>query len=510
MRSSSWTGHTSLYGPDSGLLAASKLVDALATLHARPAAGSPNANPDADAASTVATLLPALCRHLLGVSSRSDPPPHIALRCDAEEAGGSAIATLTFLSSAPMPPDAGLGLVDVVPERFEAGGRHGLRLTFGVSPGVTADNQPTLEAIFAAASGEEAVIEAERSAQAMRQLIEQQRAIFDNNPSGLIFTADGLIKQLNRGFTDILRGSEELLLNQPTQLMFGNAENYAAFGAVVGPQLARGQPVSLEWPLHRLDGEVFAGMVSGRGVSTQGHSRAAIWVIEDISERKRLQTQVAEQLAFQQVLMDTIPVAILYKDAEGRYLGINKTYRETLANVGDDMLGKTVLELAALTPAQRETQHQEDLRIINEGATVRAVMPRRHLDGKIHQTVRWSRGFRKPDGSPGGLIATFVDISDQKRAQEALQLAKEAADAASQAKSDFLANMSHEIRTPMNAIIGMTGLVLDTPLTEEQHDYLDTVRTASESLLTIIDEVLDFSKIEAGYMTLERIDFGLR
>lgn len=97
----------------------------------------------------------------------------------------------------------------------------------------------------------------------------------------------------------------------------------------------------------------------------------------------------------------------------------------------------------------------------------------------------------------------------QQRARE-LESAKIAAEAASRAKSEFLANMSHEVRTPMNGIIGMTGVLLETPVSKEQRECLETVRSSADSLLTLLDDLLDFSKIEAGKLKFEQVPFELR
>ena len=109
-----------------------------------------------------------------------------------------------------------------------------------------------------------------------------------------------------------------------------------------------------------------------------------------------------------------------------------------------------------------------------------------------------------------GRISVARDVTQHKRSEEALRLAREAAETANHAKSSFLARMSHEIRTPMNGVLGMTELLLETGLTATQRKYAETVQRSGKNLLAIINDLLDFSKIEAGKLELEHVDMDLR
>ncbi len=142
------------------------------------------------------------------------------------------------------------------------------------------------------------------------------------------------------------------------------------------------------------------------------------------------------------------------------------------------------------------------------GKTTHIVTRRRRSDGSLVDVEAYSVPLG-PEGAPTGAVLLYQDITERRRAEEALLRAKEEAEAASRAKSEFLANMSHEIRTPMNGIMGMTELVLDTDLDADQREYLNLAKVSADSLLSLINDILDYSKIEAGKLDIETIDFNL-
>ncbi len=223
-------------------------------------------------------------------------------------------------------------------------------------------------------------------------------------------------------------------------------------------------------------------------------------VARDITARKQTETKLARRKQFFESLFMNNPVAIVTLGLEHWITACNPAFEALFGYTTDEVIGRELDELISTGEMYNEASTYTT-QVMN-GEMIHAVGKRRRKDGSLVDVEI----FGVPvlvEGERIGALGMYHDITE-------LVQAREQAEAADRAKSAFLAAMSHEIRTPLNGVIGMTGLLLDTPLTAQQRQFAETIRFSGENLLTIINDILDFSKIEAGRMELETTDFDLR
>ena len=242
----------------------------------------------------------------------------------------------------------------------------------------------------------------------------------------------------------------------------------------------------------------------------QGNPVRMVGSLMDITERKQIEEKLKSreaQLAESQQIAhlgswewDIRENKVQWSDEEYRIFGLQPqefgaTYEAYLERVHPDdrEMVTGIIEKALQEKEYPSFEH----RVVRPDGTLRIIS----ADGKV---------VLDEDGNPIKMVGITLDITEQKQFEAELEQARDAALESARLKSEFLANMSHEIRTPMNGVIGMTGLLLDTDLNDEQRDYAETIRQSSDSLLTVINDILDFSKIEAGKLHFETLDFDLR
>ena len=245
--------------------------------------------------------------------------------------------------------------------------------------------------------------------------------------------------------------------------------------------------------------------------SESGELRGGVVVCRDITAAKKAKEAIHAGEEINRTILATAHEAFVAVDAGSIIRQWNRQAELTFGWTAAEAIGRHLTE--TIIPPQFHQAHLAGLRrFVETGqATIlnqRLELSARHRDGHEFPIEITIAPVRKGDSY---LFSAFIhDITQQRRAKEDLQRAKDLAETASRAKSAFLANMSHEIRTPMNAIIGMTELVLATELTPTQREYLAMVLESGESLLAVINDILDFSKIEAGRFTLDVAVFDLR
>jgi|GEM_PF-5205794 len=326
----------------------------------------------------------------------------------------------------------------------------------------------------------------------------------------LVVDRNGNVTRLNRRFLDMWRIPEELascgddrrLLNHvvnqlkdPEEFLKGVEELYKH------PERESQDLVEFT------DGRVYERYSRPQRIGAELTGR--VWSFHDISERKRGEEALrSAEVRFRNLVEQSL-VGIYIIRGE-RFLYVNPKMAEITGYGQDELLTMhSILDCVVEEDRVllRRYLHSRDA-AGSETSRNRYHLRWRRKDGVIVEAEDF-RSATEFEGQPT-IFGVMLDVTEQRRMERDLRETKEAAEAASRAKSEFLANTSHEIRTPMNGILGMIDVLMDSPLGSEQREYAAVIRDSAETLLAIVNDILDLSKIESGMMVLEIVDFSLR
>ena len=343
---------------------------------------------------------------------------------------------------------------------------------------------------------------------ALSESEERFRQTFEHAGIGMaILDLDGRWTRVNPALLAIVGYTEHELL-QKTFQDITHPDDLAPDLALVADLLAnrRRSYQLVKRYLHREGRIVWIRLTGALVRDESGHPLNFVAQIEDLTESRRAEAALRESEELNRLFSEHAPAAVAMFDREMRYLIVSRKWIADYRLEGREILGRCHYEIFPDLPDRWKEVHRRAL----AGAIERSEGERFDRADSSTRWIRWEvRPWKRADDSIGGIVMFTADITAQKHLELELATARDRALEASRLKSEFLATVSHEIRTPMNAVVGMSTVLLDTPLDAEQREMARIVLGGAEALLAIINDILDLSRIEAGKLRLDLQDFEL-
>ena len=337
----------------------------------------------------------------------------------------------------------------------------------------------------------------------LREREAQFRLAFENAVDAILWVDPdtGILLNANPAAGRMLECKPGDLIGQPNAIIHPPGEEAAARARLL--DMAAHPRVDLEMELRTLTGKPLDAVVSV-SASRMGGRTVLQGVFRDVSAAKAADKEIRKL----RMALEQSPATVVVTGLDGSIQYVNAAFMALTGFTAEEALAKNTRDLKS---GLHEPEFYRDLwRTIKAGRVWRGKFHNRKKNGELFWETATIAPVFDEKCRITGYVAVKEDVTELMRAEQELQAAKNAADAASQAKSAFLANMSHEIRTPLNAVLGFLHLLRDTGLTAQQREFLDKAAVSAEHLHGIISEILDFSKIEEGRLDLEAIPFDLR
>jgi signal transduction histidine kinase/DNA-binding NarL/FixJ family response regulator len=292
-------------------------------------------------------------------------------------------------------------------------------------------------------------------------------------------------------------------------LAYFGAEGQLRIEAAVNEAIRTGQPWDVELPMTTATGRHVWARSIGLVEYDGGTPVRLVGALQDVTARKGVEQELLDSNQLLGNVLDNLPCGLSVFDADLNLVAQNAQFAQ-LTGLPASLLDKPVVGFESIIRhvAQRGDYGPGDVDALVATVVDRArgMKPRQYV---INQVSGVALNIRSSPMPGGGFVNTYVDVSDREAAEAEVQKAREAAEAANQAKSRFLATMSHEIRTPLNGILGITRMLLDEPLSNQQQQLARLIDGSAQSLLALVNDFLDLAKIEAGQTVLENVPFSL-